>query len=348
MKLTGPGNKIALLMHGAFGQPYGKLGESVLRYGRAENVCVIDRDSQLTRASQLASGLADVPVVKTVAEAKQLGADVLVLAIAPAGGLLPQEWRAEIVEALRLDMSLVNPLHAPLQNEAEFRNALQSGREIEDVRQEPSGLQPATGDARLLPNKRILTIGTDMSVGKMTASLELVKTLRSYGHSAEMVATGQVGMIVTGSGVPLDAVRVDFATGAIESEVLNVAKKADFIVIEGQGALCHPAASANLALMRGSMPTHLLFCHRAGQSHIRNRPWANIPEIPSLIALYEDMAACCGTFLKPKTVGVALNTAHLSENDAASAVNELEKESGLPVSDPVRFGSEKFLSRLVD
>lgn len=347
LKRFGPETKVALLMHGALGQAYGKHGIGMLRYSEANIVAVIDRDRAGCRVFDVVGIERDVPVVATVFEARNLGAEVLLVAIAPPGGSLPEEWREELIQALDLGMSLVNPLHKPWANDPELLMHLQGGAWIWDVRQEPPGLQPASGAARLLPNLRLLTVGTDMAVGKMTAAIELVRALRKRGISAELVATGQVGITIVGKGVPIDAVRLDFAPGAIESEVLKAAETSDVIVIEGQGALCHPGASANLALIRGSMPTHFLMVHRAKQTHERQYEWAQIPNLMDFIRLHEDIAECCGTFARPSTIGIALNTCEVSEKEANEEVERLRMLTELPVADPVRHGADVFAEALM-
>lgn len=319
----------------------------MLRYSESNIVAVIDREAGTKTVREKTGIDTNAKVVSDVADARELGAEVLVAAIAPPGGLLPEGWREELLLALDHGMSLVNPLHSPWADDAELRSRLRPGCWIWDVRKEPAGLQPATGAARLLPNRRVLTVGTDMAVGKMTASLELVRSLRRIGESASMLATGQVGITITGSGVPVDAIRLDYAPGAVEREIMRLANETDFIVIEGQGALCHPAASANLALIRGSMPTHFLMVHRAGQTCERQYEWARIPDLVDFIGLHEDLAEACGTFDRPKTIGIALNTSHLSEPEARQAIETLQDETGLPVADPIRDSADIFAKALI-
>lgn len=346
MSLTGADSKLAILMHGHLGEQAGKMGEGLLRYSEAHICAVIDRSSPYSKTSEITNRFQPAPIVPSVRMARDLQAEVLVIGVAPAGGLLPDGWREEIIEAATLGFSIVNPLHSRLESDGNLLTALQPGKIVWDVRVEPSGIAPASGDARLLQAKRVLTVGTDMSVGKMTASLELVRSLRDLGASAEMVATGQVGIVITGRGIPLDGIRIDFAAGAVEGAVIEAASRSEVLVIEGQGALCHPAAGANLPLIRGSMPSHLLLCHREGQTTVKNRDWVTIPALSDLIKLYEDLSECCGSFSRPMTLGVALNTAHLTDSEADNAVSKLEDELGLPVQDPVRHGCAKFARAL--
>lgn len=335
--------KLAIYMQDALTIDAGKMGFGVLRYSPNPVACVIDSNYAGHDVREVIVTPRSAPVVATIEEARVLGADALVLGIAPPGGLIPPSWLPVIDRAVELGMSIVNGLHDLL---APRYLGLSEGQFIWDIRVEPTGLSTGTGAARHLSNRRALLIGTDMAIGKMTAGLEIHRLALDRGIRSAFVATGQIGITLTGRGVPLDAIRVDYASGAIEREVL-AEPEAELVLIEGQGALCHPASSANLPLLRGSCPTHLVLCHRAGQTHLRRDTSVAIPPLAPYIRLYEDLAEAVGTFPRPRTSCVALNTAHLSEADAARAVEELEAELGLPTSDPVRHGPEKLLDALM-
>lgn len=335
-------HRLALFMEGAFAQNTGKMGMGVLRYSPHEVVCLVDTANAGEDCTSLTKINRPVPIVATLREAKALGANVLVLGIAPPGGLIPDSWKPWLDEAVALGFSLVNGLHDPLEPKYP---ALQLGQWIWDVRREPAGLQPGTGAARTLDNTRILMIGTDMSVGKMTAGLEVVKSARERGIQTEFVATGQIGITISGRGVPLDAVRLDFAAGAIEREVMALAD-ARLVVIEGQGSLIHPGSSANLPLIRGSCPTHFILCHRAGMENLPRNPWVTVPPLDELIDLYQDVAEAGGVFVRPEIVGVALNTGHLESEEADEACAKLEHEMNLPVVDVIRHSARRLVDHL--
>ena len=336
--------KLALYMEGAVTGYGGKMGFGVLRYSPNPVVCIIDSQTAGQSISALTGIPREVPIVATVAEAVALGAEVFLLGIAPSGGLIPEAWFPAIGEAVQSGLSLVNGLHDLLG--PRFPTLPYPGQFVWDIRIEPTGLQVATGAAAGLLNRRALLIGTDMAVGKMTAGLEIYRVAKERGIATEFVATGQIGITITGAGVPLDAIRVDFAGGSIEREVMR-AKEADLIIVEGQGSLCHPGSTANLPLLRGSCPTHLILCHRAGQTHLVTAPVA-IPPLGDFIRMYEDLGEACGTFPRPKTVAVALNTAHIVEDRLAlEACDEVANELGLPCVDPVRHGPETLVNALM-
>ena len=336
--------KIAIYMEGAIHSYGGKMGFGVLRYSQNPIVCVIDSETAGQDVKDVIGISRSCPIVASVEEARQLGSEVLLLGIAPPGGLIPSPWYEFIDKAVYSGMSIVNGLHDLL---APRYPILAPNQFIWDIRVEPTGLKPGTGLAGTLTNRRALLIGTDMGIGKMTAGLEIYRVAREKGISAEFVATGQIGITITGAGVPLDAIRVDFSTGAIEREVLSH-RDAELVIIEGQGSLCHPSSTANMALLRGSMPTHFILCHRAGQRAIGTLPHVPIPPLGDFIRLYESLATACGTFIQPITVGVALNTAHVvSEEEALVACHEIENELGLPCVDPVRHGPDRLVEALM-
>jgi uncharacterized NAD-dependent epimerase/dehydratase family protein len=334
--------KLAVYMDGTLGTFVGKMGDGILRYSPNPVVAVIDSAHAGKDVQEVTSSPRPCPVVATVGEAIFLGADVVVIGAATSGGYVPPEWYPGLDQAVEAGLSLINGMHERLTLRYP---ALRPGQWVWDVRVEPEGLGVAEGLPAKLPNKRLLMVGTDMGIGKMTAGLEIYRSALERGVQAEFVATGQVGIIITGRGVPIDAVRVDFACGAVEREVLRC-KDADLVIVEGQGSLLNPAASANLSLTRGTMPTHLILCHAAGKTTLKRYDWIAIPDLRKLLTLHEDLAEACGVFGRPKSVGVALNTSHLGEAEAWAAIRRVEAETGLPCTDPVRFGADLFVDRL--
>jgi len=153
--------------------------------------------------------------------------------------------------------------------------------------------------------------------------------------------------MIAGDGVPLDAVRVDFAAGAVEEVVLRYGREHQILFIEGQGSLLNPASTATLPLIRGSQPTHQILVHRAGQTHIRTYPHVPIPPLTEVVRLYEMVASAGGAFAPAPVVGIALNTAHLTDTQAQAAIAQVEAETGLPCTDAVRFGAEKLLEAVL-
>jgi uncharacterized NAD-dependent epimerase/dehydratase family protein len=340
--MLGPHERLALYMEGAIADRTGKMGLSVLRYRPNPVVCAVDREHAGADLGAVGGVGRACPIVATLQEAIELGAQVLVLGAAPPGGQVPESWRPVLAQAVQAGLSLVNGLHEPL---APQFPGLRPGQWVWDVRQPPEGLRTGTGAARELPGRRVLFVGTDMSVGKMTAGLEVARAARARGLACGFVATGQVGIVCTGSGIPLDAVRLDYAAGLVEQALL--ARDEPLVLVEGQGSLNHPASTATLALMRGSMPTHLVLCHRAGMDSLPRFPWVRVPPLSATIQLAEDLASGGGCFPRPATVAVALVTAHLDEAGALVALDAASKESGLPAFDPVRHGADGLLDALL-
>ena len=204
----------------------------------------------------------------------------------------------------------------------------------------------ASGKAAKLNNKRVLFVGTDMAIGKMTAALELYQWLVNENQNVGFVATGQIGITITGQGIPLDAFKVDHACGAVEKAVMEQSEK-NIVLIEGQGSLLHPGSSATLPLLRGSSPTHLILCHRAEKQNLRYPENIQIPNLKKFIELNENLSHVFGSFPMAKCIGVSLNTSKLNENDAQKIIKEITKITGLPVTDPIRFGVDKICKDLL-
>ncbi|MFM8617269.1 MAG: DUF1611 domain-containing protein, partial [Opitutaceae bacterium] len=303
--------RLVILQHAGLLTPkHGKTGISLLRYRGDEVIAVIDREAagrSLREITRLPLKR-DIPIVASVAEALALKPTALAIGLAPSGGRVPPDWMDDLRLTVRSGVSIWSGLHTRLGEDAEIAAALRPGVTIWDMRREPAGLASGTGGARNLPCKRVLFVGTDMAIGKMTAALEFDRAARERGVRSCFVGTGQAGMMISGSGVCLDAVRVDYASGAIEAEVLRHAPGQDVLWVEGQGSLLNPASTATLPLIRGSQPTHLVVVAKAGVKTLRSFPHIEIPSLSKVVALYEQVAAAAGAFAPVPVVGIALNT----------------------------------------
>jgi len=341
-------DRVAILLHGGTTSSRGKTGISLLRYSTLPIVAVIDRDAAGESLKVLTGIDRPVPIVAHVTDALTYAPTVLSIGIAPSGGALPDEWRSELTEALSAGMSIVNGLHTRMAEDGELKAALRPDSWVWDVRQEPQGLTVGSGKARSLPCRRVLTVGTDMGVGKMSTSLELHRAGLKQGLRSRFIATGQTGLMLGEDGIPLDAVRVDYAAGAVEQMVLRHGNAHDILHIEGQGSFMNPASTATLPLMRGSQPTHLVLVHRARQTHIQSFPDFEIPPLPDAIRLYEAVAAASPTSPAAKVAGIALNTFHLSDEEAQEAIAQTQQETGLPCADAIRYGADPILQAILN
>ena len=354
--MLSPDAPLVLLQHGGLDNLSGKTGLAMLRYRRGPIVAVIDPAHAGADLPAITGIDRAVPVVADMAAALAHGPAVAVVGLAPSGGRLPEEMRADVLTALQAGVSLASGLHSRLADDPEFAAVpLAPGQWIWDLRHEPAGLAVAAARCAQLPCRRLLAVGSDMAVGKMSACLELQAAALRRGLDARFVGTGQAGILISGQGVALDAVRVDYAAGAVEAAVLAAAAGAGadaLVLVEGQGSLAHPGSTATLPLLRGSQPTDLLLVHRAGQAHVRTRPGAEpvaIPPLPELIGACEALAALGRPDgWRPRVRAIALNTALLEPAAAEAEAERLAAATGLPVIDPVRQGAESLLNALLD
>jgi len=346
---------VVLLLHGGLDNLSGKTGLAMLRYRPGPILAVID-PAHAGADLETVTGIArPVPVLASMGAALPLRPasgpkPVAVVGLAPSGGRLPPALRADLLVALDAGWSAASGLHTRLGDDPELAASCREGAWIWDLRQEPADLPVASGRAAALPCRRLLAVGTDMAVGKMSACLELLAAARRRGLDARFIGTGQAGLLISGQGVPLDAVRVDYAAGAVEQAVLAAAAPAGpdtWLLVEGQGSICHPGSTATLPLIRGSQPTDLLLVHRAGQTSIRNHVEVAIPPLHEVIDVVEGLAAlgrpaaaASAPTPAPRVRAIALNTAHLDEDSARQALAATAASTGLPCSDPVRQGGE--------
>ncbi len=276
-----------------------------------------------------------------LAEAKAAGARTLVIGVANRGGVISAAWKKVLVTALEEGFDLASGLHNLLRDEPDLvAVAKATGRALHDVRVPEVKYPIANGKKRT--GKRVLGVGTDCSVGKMYTGLAMDAEMRGRGMTSSFRATGQTGILITGDGVPLDAVVADFMAGAVEW--LTPDNDPDhWDVIEGQGSLFHVSYSGvTLALIHGGQPDALVLCHEPTRPHLRGLPDY---EVPSLEAL-RDMALPLARVANPdcQVVGVSVNTQHMGETEARAYCEKVEARMGLPTVDPFRHGA----GRLVD
>ncbi len=339
--MLGRERRLLLLAEGAFSPHDAKTAEGVLRYRPREVAAVLD-STRAGRTAQACVGVGgDVPVVATIAEAATAGADGLLIGIAPQGGELPAAWRAVIEQCLDRGWDVLSGLHQFLADDPDFAaRAAASGARILDVRRPPAGRPIAGARVARLPATVVLTVGSDCNVGKMTTSLELVAELQRRGRKAAFVATGQTGIFLADAGVAVDAVVADFVAGCVESEVGKATQMAETVIVEGQGSIHHPAYSGvSLGLLHGCCPGALVLCHEAGRDRIRGGAGAFAPPIRPLLQLVRDNEAAAAWLRPAPVIALSLNTRALDEAGARAALADATRETGLPATDPVRFGA---------
>jgi uncharacterized NAD-dependent epimerase/dehydratase family protein len=336
--------RYAILALGRFKED-AKTAHGVIRYGADQVVAVIDPSSAGRRVREVLPYLhSDAPIVATVAETLAFSPTTLLIGTAPKGGGLPREWRGAILEAIAARLEIVSGLHEMLDEDREFRVAARAaGTRIWDVR-EPPAVPLFSGDVYNVQAPVLLTVGNDCAVGKMTVSLELVRAANAAGTKARFVPTGQTGVLIAGWGISIDRVIADFAAGATEQLVLYAAHEgAELIVVEGQGAINHPAyAAVTLALMSGCAPDALVLVCDPRRISIESYQTPVLPYAES-IAIHEALLKT----LKPAAViGIALNTQGLSEAQARAEIARAHEETGLPADDLVRFGAAGFYAAI--
>jgi uncharacterized NAD-dependent epimerase/dehydratase family protein len=272
----------------------------------------------------------------TPEQAHAAGARALVIGVANAGGHIPAAWMPSLVQAMEAGLDLVSGMHTRLGDVAPLHDAAaRLGRRLIDVRQPPPGIPVASGRRR--SGKRLLTVGTDCALGKKYTALALARAFVRQGVAADFRASGQTGILIAGSGIPLDAVVADFAAGA--AELLSPDNAPDhWDVIEGQGSLFHPAyAGVSLALLHGSQPDVVVVCHQPGRERILGHPGFALPSIEETIALTLQLGARTQPAIR--CGGVSLNTSHLDQADAQRLLASERERLGCAVADPVRGGA---------
>ena len=277
----------------------------------------------------------------TIEEAAAAGVKTVIVGTTNRGGVLGEGWEGLLVRALELGMDLASGLHHRLTEIPALRDAMaRYGRQIADVRHPTREFHVANGIKR--SGKRLLTVGTDCSIGKMFTALALEKEMRARGLNADFRATGQTGIFIAGDGVSIDAVVSDFVSGAVEW--LTPENDPDhWDVIEGQGSLFHASyAGVTLGLIHGAQPDALVMCHEPTRPHMRGLPDYPLPDLK--LCIERNIEAAQLTNSAARCVGLSVNTAGLEAAAARDYLRRTEDQLGLPVVDAVRTG----VGRIVD
>ena len=276
-------------------------------------------------------------------QARERGARGMVIGVANFGGIIQESWLPSLLDALEAGLDLVAGMHARLHQVEPLRAAAERlGRQLIDVRVPPTNIPVATGRKRT--GKRLLTVGTDCALGKKYTALPLARAFAERGLDVDFRATGQTGILISGRGIPMDAVVSDFEAGA--AEMLSPdAPPQHWDVIEGQGSIFHPSyAAVSLGLLHGSQPDVFVVCHEAGREHVIGHPDYPLPSIEATIELNAQLGRRTNPAIR--CAGVSLNTSKLEPAAARKLLASESRRLRLPVADPVRGGPE--FNALVD
>jgi uncharacterized NAD-dependent epimerase/dehydratase family protein len=284
----------------------------------------------------------DLPVMRA-REAAAAGAATLVVGVANAGGFIPEGWLPTLTEALEAGLDLASGLHERLADVPALRATAEArGRRLIDVRRPEHGFSVGTGARRA--GRRLLTVGTDCSIGKMYTALAIERELRGAGVAADFRATGQTGIFIAGAGVCVDAVVADFISGAVEW-LTPAAAPDHWDIIEGQGSLFHPSfAGVSLGLLHGAQADALVMCHDPARRHVRGLPDRPLPDLVACIRANEDAARL--TNPDARCIGVAVITAGVAVDARARCLAAIADRTGLPAVDPLVDGVAAIVARL--
>lgn len=341
----------ALMVEGAKDIFQAKTASALLRY-RAKD-CSYLIDSYHTQERPNIFITPDLKVVKSISDAKAT-ADVLILCMVLPEGKLPQRWIEEISSALKNGIDIINPLHIDFGKVPEIASALggisinsteykttfnNSKAVIYNIRVVPQDLELFSLRVLNTKAKRVLTVGSDCNIGKMLTTIELDKLAKAKGLDSSFIATGQIGILLKGSGIAVDRVICDFLPGAVERLIL-AEKDRDILFVEGQGSIFQPIYSGvTLGLIHGTAPDAMVFCHVPSRKKLRYTD-IDILDYKTMIRMHEEISSIVN---KTKVVGISLNCFDLTDAQAKDEIKRAEDVTGLPATDPVKFGSQKLI-----
>jgi uncharacterized NAD-dependent epimerase/dehydratase family protein len=279
----------------------------------------------------------------TLAEAKERGAKTLVVGMNNSGGTIGANWIPIILQAIESGFDVASGLHQRLTGIAEVRDAAERNNcQLIDVRHTEAELKTGTGLRRT--GKRLLTVGTDCSVGKMYTALAIEKEMRACGFDADFAATGQCGIFISGKGLAVDCVVADFISGAVE-QLAPENDEHHWDIIEGQGSLFHPSfAGVTLGLLHGAQPDALVLCHAENRIYMRGMRAHKLPSLRDTMEM--NLQAARLTNPDVQFVGISVNTVDLSPRDSQAVLEKYAAEFELPCVDPIRTGVVSVVDRI--
>ncbi len=346
--------KLALLVEGAKDIFNAKTASLLLRYRTNDIAVLIDPAHSTAKPNIFAKQ--GLPVINSISEATDK-VDALVICLVLPEGRVPESWLKEVTTAIKNGIDVLNPLHinfgtlepvvkvlGPVDpSSTEAVTVFKNGKgKVYNIRAVPDDLELFSLKVLNTKAKRVLTVGTDCNIGKMLTTLELNSAALKHGLDSSFIATGQIGILVKGEGIAIDRVISDFLPGAVEKLILNE-KDRDILFVEGQGSLFSPLYSAvTLGLIHGAAPDAMILCHAPTREKVRYTE-NDMPDLKTAIKIYESMA---GIVNKSKVIGISLNCHDLSDAEAKLEIAKAEKETGLPATDPIKFGIDKLFEAI--
>lgn len=338
--------RILILAEGRFSALNSKTANGAIAYLRDRIVAVIDSAKAGMTAQQVLGYGGDIPVVKDLAGGMAYRPTHLLIGIAPAGGRLPETWREMIGDALARKLHILSGLHTILSDDPTLAAlAEKHGVQITDYRKIPPEAEVVCkGSWRTRKAKVILAVGTDCNIGKMTTILEVEKELRKRGLKTDFVASGQTGIMIRGRGIAVDAIISDYVAGCIEREIdRSEAEGAEYILVEGQGALTHMGYSGvTFGLIHGCMPDAMIICHQP--TRLKDDYGLFLPDLNRIIRFHEETV---GFFRPSKVAAIGLNSVGLTDDESRAVARKIEEETGLPALDAFRFGAAPLADALI-
>jgi len=335
--------KIVVLCHGAFNYIKNKTGNMLIRYRTDEVVAILDKTKVgITSEDELGYG-GRIPVLENFEATADLSPDTLVIGNASQGGFISDEYRTEVLNAIEAGCDIVSGMHQFITDDSEFvEAAVKNNITLTDLRRppEPPNFPKGSWHQRKIPV--LLIVGTDCDTGKMTTAWEVSERMKSKGRKVEFIGTGQTGILLSGSGVPIDAVKADFMAGEIEHVIDQVPDDTELIIVEGQGALTNQYyAGVTLGLLHGAMPDYMLMTHDPARDlDVTDFPMASMKDV---MDMHIDLMK---NFRDSKFIGINLLTFKLSDDDAEKEIKKVQKEYGVATTDLIRYGSKGLIETI--
>ena len=344
--------KALVFCENEFGKIDGKVTNGLVRYsGRYEIVGVIDSTKAGLDAGEHLDGIKNgIPIFRNIDDAiENLNyiPKYFIFGIAPLASFIDLKQRKLIIAAMKKGMNIINPLPEFFTDDEEFmQKSSEYGVKIYDFRKSPprKDLHIYSGSIFNVKTPVVVVTGTDCAVGKRTTARILVEDLKKKGVNAVFVTTGQTGLLQGAKyGMALDVLSSGFATGEVEKAVVDASETEhpDIIIVEGQGALSHPAFTSSSAIIRGAMPNAIIIQHPPKRKNRCDYPAIPMPTLKSEIELNE-------VFSRSKVIAITINHEDMTDDELKNTIVEYEDSYKLPTTDILKYGCDKLVKTLFE
>jgi uncharacterized NAD-dependent epimerase/dehydratase family protein len=342
-----------VLTHGFLDTVNAKTCHGLLRYtSRFDVKGVIDEKFGGRDAGEVMDGVTkNIPVFSSVNDYFEKGhesIDYLVIGVATHGGLMPEQFKKEILNAIDKGCSIVNGLHDYLAKMQPIVDAAAAKHvNLIDIRK-PKDIKDLhfwEGEIFDVKAPIIAVLGVDCALGKRTTTGFLYEMFNKKNIKTEMIYTGQTGwMQGYKHGFIFDSTLNDFISGEIEKAIVDCWEDThpELILLEGQSSLRNPSGPAGSEfLLSGNAKGVIL------QLAPERIYFDGYEKFKILLPTARDEINMINQY-GSEVIAVTVNNQNLNDTELRNLMILMEQELEIPVVAPLVDGVDELYQPVLD